>query len=562
MTKTQYDLFTSMQLQLKNAYKQIRLFESGEKYRQLRTDSDKMRHEMEKEIKHLKADLADSRKENKTILRYWFESVDDLEADYEKKLEEKDLEITNLKKQIYHLIQESDGLREKLKEKTRDFYKAATELEEEKGKVLTLTEKMNKDFTNSSKSSSMNPNHKKIENNREKTGRKAGAQKGHIQNGRKRLEPTETVNIPAPDKYLYHDVYKPTGRFIRKQVVSLQVMVNVTEYVTEEFRNTLTGQRVHAPFPKGIKDDVTYDGSVKAMAYLLNNGCNVSIGKTRDYISYITDGKIQLSDGLICKLSDEFSKKTESERNQIFLKLVSGDILHADFTFGRLNGKQAAVAVCAMGDQVLYQAREKKGHEGIKGTPAEIFSGTIVSDHEAALLQCGSRHQECMVHVERYLRASTTYEKEREWNHLMLDWVKRAIGFWNERNGDVEKNTDKSEQLVSEFKQYLAKGKEEYENEPASDYYREGYNLLSRMAEKPDDYILFLRDPSVPPSNNLAERCGRKFKRKAAQVMAFRSLKGVKAYCDGLSVIESLRQRKENLYTSITSIFNQGIGAW
>ena len=89
MTKTQYDLFTSMQLQLKNARKQIRLFESGEKYRQLRTDSDKMRHEMEKEIKHLKADLADSRKENKTILRYWFESVDDLEADYEKKLEEK-----------------------------------------------------------------------------------------------------------------------------------------------------------------------------------------------------------------------------------------------------------------------------------------------------------------------------------------------------------------------------------------------------------------------------------------------------------------------------------------
>ena len=47
------------------------------------------------------------------------------------------------------------------------------------------------------------------------------------------------------------------------------------------------------------------------------------------------------------------------------------------------------------------------------------------------------------------------------------------------------------------------------------------------MSEDKEEYVLFLRNPSVPPTNNLAERNGRQFKRKAHQVMAFRSREGV-----------------------------------
>jgi hypothetical protein len=48
----------------------------------------------------------------------------------------------------------------------------------------------------------------------------------------------------------------------------------------------------------------------------------------------------------------------------------------------------------------------------------------------------------------------------------------------------------------------LTKAGEEYEYEPPSKYNREGYNTYKRMAEDPEEYVLFLRDPSVPPSNN------------------------------------------------------------
>ena len=102
----------------------------------------------------------------------------------------------------------------------------------------------------------------------------------------------------------------------------------------------------------------------------------------------------------------------------------------------------------------------------------------------------------------------------------------------------------------------MKKAKEEYEYEPPSDYYRKGYNLYKRMEENPEDYILFIRDKSVCPNNNLAERYARKYKRKNIQVMCFRSKAGVENFCNGLSVIETIKNKKENLFEAVTERFN------
>ncbi len=53
--------------------------------------------------------------------------------------------------------------------------------------------------------------------------------------------------------------------------VSVRVVTGVVEYVTSEYRDKKTGQRVYAEFPEGLKEDVTYNSSVKAQAYMINN---------------------------------------------------------------------------------------------------------------------------------------------------------------------------------------------------------------------------------------------------------------------------------------------------
>ena len=541
---------------------QVSDFKSGEKYRRMQDDYHKMLREEERRIRHLENELASAHAQVIDVRNKWSQTCEDVLAEKEKALERKDRELKRMEEKMFKALRERDEAKEKLRLKNLELYDVKIQLEEALGKNQALQVRINKDYTNSSKPSSMSPNHKTIHNGREKSGRKAGGQRGHIFHERKRHKPDRKIEIAPPEAYLEDDNYKPTGRYIRKQVVSLQVDVSVAEYYTMEFRDQTTGQRVHAPFPSGIKDEVTYDGSVKAFAYLLNNFCNVSIGKTKQFLQEISGGKIDLSTGMICDLSRQFSEKTQMSREEIFNELLASSTMHTDFTFGRVNGKQGAVLICATPQRVLYLGREKKGHEGVKGSPVEIYNGTIISDHEATFQNYGTAHQECIVHVQRYTKSSIENEPTLKWNKQMLEWTRAAIHYWNEIQCGETYDVGQAHMLINRFKQILEIAQEEYEYEPPSEYFRDGYNLCKRMREKEEDYYRFLMDPSIAPSNNLAERCARKIKRKFAQVMAFRSQEGLEYFCDGLTIMETLRSKGINVYEEVTTQFNQGVGAW
>ncbi len=364
--------------------------------------------------------------------------------------------------------------------------------------------------------------------------------------------------MPTPEEFYDEEKYRPTGNTARRQLVKIYMVMDVVEYEAEEFICIHTGKKAHAKFPQNVTDDVTYDGTVKAIAYLLNNGKNVSIAGTRDFLKEISGGDLNLSTGMICNLSREFSKKTQKERSEIFHQLLASPVLNADFTFGRVDGSTRAVMITAADDLVLYQAREKKGHEGVKGSPVELYGNILVSDHESTFHNYGSKHQECLVHVERYLRSSIENEPDRKWNSKMLEWIKETIHY---RNGLIREGTvpdkDKVDAFENKYSEILKEGMDEYKNIPPDDYFRDGYNLCCRMAKQKDDYTLFLHDLRVPPTNNNAERAARKYKRKSAQVTGFRSVSGQEYYCDGLSILTTLRARGENLFEALSTRFNQ-----
>lgn len=555
-----FEYMTSLQYEVKNLRRLVKSFQSGERYTQMEKEYRRIINELERQIQHLKADLAASRAETVSVRNKWFQTCEDVIKEMETALARKDREVKKAKKEACQAKKERDEALEKLHEKNLQLYEVQTQLEEERGKNLELTARINKDYTNSSKPSSQSPNHGKIHNGREKTGRRPGGQPGHPHHKRKRQDVTRTVEIPAPEEVAASEEYRPTGRLIRRQVIILHVSTEVVEYVTPEFVSKVTGKKIHAAFPEGVKDDVNYDATVKAAAYLLNNQCYVSINKTKEFLKAVSCGKIELSAGMICGLSKEFSEKTGEERGQIFLELLSAPYMHVDFTFGRVNGKQGTVMICASEGKVLYQGKEKKGHEGVKGSPAELYQGTIISDHEAAFQNYGSRHQECMVHVERYLRSSIENEPDLEWNRQMLNWIKEAIHYRNSLSEGEKADKGKIEELADQYEKILEKAKEEYEYEPPNEYFRDGYNLYQRMSRDKEDYLLFLKDTAIPPTNNTAENAARKYKRKNAQVMCFRSEDGRDYFCDGLSVMESMKTKGENLYEGVTQRFQHESG--
>ena len=121
---------------------------------------------------------------------------------------------------------------------------------------------------------------------------------------------------------------------------------------------------------------MNYDGSIRAFLFLLNNDCCASIDKSRKFLSDLTGGKLNISKGMISRLSREFALKTEAERRAAYADMLLSPVMHTDCTNARVNGESSYVFVCAVPDGgVLYFARGKKGHDGIKGTVVEDYQG-------------------------------------------------------------------------------------------------------------------------------------------------------------------------------------------
>lgn len=242
---------------------------------------------------------------------------DDMEKEQRKALSREQKKTALMEKRALGAEKGRDKWHEKWKQQQGFLYAALSDLEEEKGKNAKLTAQVNKDFENSSIPSSMQSSRrKKIPNSRVKTERHPGDQAGHKGQQRKQHVPTEVHEIPAPKEYTDSQNYYATGKTIRKQKIMIQMDVKVIEYKTQEYRNRATGARVHAPFPDGYINEVNYDGTVKALAFLLSNECKVSHGKIRKLVCELTNGKVSLSDGRINSLCREFSKKRKKKKRR------------------------------------------------------------------------------------------------------------------------------------------------------------------------------------------------------------------------------------------------------
>jgi hypothetical protein len=555
MSFGRFEFITDLQYKLKHLQHEVDAFKSGNKYVKMDLNFQAILAERNLKIKKLQNELADSRSETVRVRNNWMQVFEDLQAEHAKAIHN----MEHLNKAIEERALEAERRFNELKDENlalkRELYAIKTDLEEERGKNQKLTAQINRDYENSSIPSSQKPNHKKIINNSEETGRKPGGQPGHKGHGRKRQTPTSVVEIPVSEEYLNNPEYEITNIEKRRQLVSIKLVLNSVEYYTVVFRHKETGKLVHSDFPVGVDNDVNYDSSIKAFAFLLNNHCNVSIDKVRQFLSDLTGGALEISKGMINGLSHEFAAKSVTEQKKVFSDLVGAPVLNEDFTTARVNGKNANVFICATPHEAAYFATEHKGHKGIKGTPAELNGNIHVHDHDVTFFNYGSLHQECLIHILRYLLDSMENEKNLTWNINMRELIQEMIHYRNSLEPEEDPDSDKVQKFEDRFDQILNIAKDEYDYEPPTKYYKDGFNLSVRLREYKAACLLFLHDKRVPADNNLAERFGRVFKRKLKQVMTFRSFDSLVYLCQCLTMMATFRTQNDNFYQSIANVF-------
>jgi len=560
MIISHYDINT-YECRIKALSEQLRQFRSGEKYVQITELHKKEMDMMRNTVSKLSADLAKAHQEVINTRNRWFEVFEDIQKQHEREIRALNTKIKALEARALKGEMQRDEVLDRLKTQNERYAKLASEYEELEDKNKKYLAQINHDFENSSIPSSKAVARKKIQNGREKTGRRPGGQIGHPHHGRKKQTPTKTVMLPAPDDIIGNPDFVKTGKTISKQLVSISLSVNVTEYQADIYYNSKTNEYIHAEFPQGVIDEVNYDGSIKSFLYLLNNDCCTSIDKCSKFLYDLSEGKLKISKGMINKLSKTFSDKTEEERKEAFKNLMSSPVMHTDCTNANVNGGSAYVYVCAdpTGNYALYSARPKKGHEGVKGTVTESYVGILVTDHEATFHKYGTAHQECLAHVQRYLKDSIQNESELTWNSLMKSLIQEMIHYRNQIPDGDELDESVVEVYEERYSKIIATAEKEYANFTPGPYtYRDGHNLYKRMSANKEDYLLFLHDIRVPATNNLSERMLRVYKRKQVQATVFRSFNSISCLCNGMSVLYLLRQKNDaNLFKEVSQIFER-----
>lgn len=426
-----------------------------------------------------------------------------------------------------------------------------TKLKNENARLKSI---INNDSSNTSLPPSTDSNRTKSANeynSRQKSGKKAGGQKGHkgITLDKKEIE----RKIKCGNcRHVIKNIGIPKGRYITKYVVDLDIEEMITEiriYANDKGRFEI---------PEKYYSDVTYGDTVKGLAINLYSEGVMANDRIAGFINSLTNGGLHLSNGSVYNFCRKFSKSSEPYISIIEEELLNRDVLSTDATVVTLDGKQAYIRNLSTPDTALYVAMKKKAIKALEEIRTlKLFTGTLIHDHESALYHFGTEHGECNVHLIRYLRKN----EEETGNTWSAEMIKLLTDINDERKklkllgmDSFSKYAIKTYEL--KYDEIVLKGRAENKHTKHRYAKQDEKTLLNRLTAYKSNHLLFMHDFRVDFDNNLSERDLRKVKNREKMAGGFRKDSGHKMYCAIMTMIETFKKRGIAIFEGIKQIFN------
>lgn len=469
----------------------------------------------------------------------------------------------DLFKQVQDMIKKCDDLSSEIKEERKKSKKEKQELNEKIEKLENKVQKLEKEneklrddndrlkkiINNNSDNSSKPPStdiKKNIPNNREKSNKSKGGQKGHKGSG---LNKVEIVN-KIKNKEIEHEIINvgtPQGEFVSKYIIDIEVKTIAKEY---RFYKDEKGKY---NIPKEFKTDVQYGPEVKTLCTILNTEGIVAIDRLTKLVSCISHGKINISNGSIVNFIKELNNKTTNEINEIKENLLNSELMYTDATTLRCASRNMCVRNYSTEKYVYLVPTYGKSKKYIEETGIlNKYTGNIVHDHETVIYNYGKEHIECNVHISRYLKGcfeNTTHKwalKMRSFLCSLNEHRKKLI-----ETGVTEISLDKLQKYEERYDEILKEGYEENKKIKKKFLRQEEQRLLNRLSKYKENHIKFLKDFTVPFDNNLSERDLRNVKIKQKISGYFGNLEKAKNFFNIKSIIMTLKKQRKDFYSEI-----------
>jgi transposase len=394
---------------------------------------------------------------------------------------------------------------------------------------------------------------------REASGKQTGGQKGH---------PGETLRrSESPDTTIDHYPQTCTGcgeplvaatatSYVARQVFDLPPPhpLVVTEHRAHGCLCAACGQETRAAFPPGVTAPVQYGERIGAFVlYLLH----YQLLPEKRLATLMADlFGVPLVTATIARISQDCAQRLQGFAEAVRGHVAAAPVKHLDETGFRITGKTQWLHIASTLWLTFYRVAAKRGDLLPK------VAGIIVHDHwKPYYTMKGVLHALCNAHHLRELKALVEIEKE-DWAGKMQRLLRLACHLTNlARERGVPLKPGLIALIERRYDAIVAQGLAFHEVQPALTKTRRrgrpprrvGHNLLLRLSTRRQDVLRFLVDPTVPFTNNLAERDGRMMKLRQKISGGFRSIDGAKDFAIIRSVLSTARKQGWNLLQTLTA---------
>ena len=451
-----------------------------------------------------------------------------------------------------------------LQERQCEKTKHEKEMESLEIAVKNLTDRLNKDSSNSSIPSSAEKIYTKkkcINTSREKTGRKTGGQLGHKGSGLTKEKAEEMIKSGKVEHVIEEHVLE--GANISKSECIVKYEIDI-ETKTRVIEHRFYVKENAKEIPSEYNTDVQYGVGLKTFATVALNEGFISLNRTVRIIDEMTNNTIKLSEGSLVNFNRELARSAMKSINRIKEALIKAGVLNVDETGVRVNGELNWLHTAVTKYYTYYQIEDKRGKDGISNLGIlEYYIGILVHDHFSSYYQYKTMtHAECNSHILRYLNQVIELF-QREGAKKFLEFLIKTNNTKKSLQTKKIYEFPKEEivEIETEYLQLLEEWEKEYKvytkgKTKTQSLIDEG-NLFKRLKEYKNEHLQFVKNFKVPFSNNLAERSLRLIKTKMKVSGCFRGEDNGSNFTTIRSLFETSKKQGLNLFESVRKTFNK-----
>jgi transposase len=400
----------------------------------------------------------------------------------------------------------------------------------------------------------------RVNNQREKTGRKSGGQAGH--------EGTTLRQVATPDKVVDHcppvcagcggvlSVEQTTGHQKRQVFDIVQPVVQVTEHRAHSCGCPACGSETQALFPAGVTAATQYGATVEALVVYLQAWQLLPEDRLAELMRDVFG--VDVATSTIAAMGQRKARDLTGLAVHSEEQVKDAAVKHVDETGYRVAGVLHWLHVASTCLLTCYRTSAKRG--------AMLTGGRGITVHDfwrAYLTMVGVVHALCNAHHLRELKALRDIEKE-PWARAMPRFLRQTCPAANLARAQQRSLSPRFlAWLSARYDGILAQGFAFPESQPPLGAgfpkhrgrirRRPGHNLLLRLRDHKEATLRFLADPTVPFTNNQAERDLRMMKVRQKISGGFRSDTGAQTFTTLRTVLSTAPKQGWNILATLTT---------